>query len=197
MLKPSQNQRSSEGFFQGSERHGRNEAPACGEHDRFVELIEPCVAAIEGFWNLRWRKTHAAPRETPDRPRSRRVGRNAPALAAASAISRSAVRRGSKKYPAFLPYPASGIVFRIPQHQGNRRWREQYATQRDTITEQTPLVVFARGLRIELVASHTVHRLRGAVKSFGLELTGTKYQPTSASAAARRSFILSLSCGRA
>ena len=48
------------------------------EHDRLVELIEPCVAAIDGFWKLRWRRTHAAPGETPDRPRSRRVGRNAP-----------------------------------------------------------------------------------------------------------------------
>jgi uncharacterized protein len=61
---------------------GRNEINAAedprAEHDRTVELIEPCVVAIDVFWKLQWRKMSSVQRDAFARLRSHRVGRNDP-----------------------------------------------------------------------------------------------------------------------
>ena len=46
------------------------------EYDRFVDLLMPCVVALDGYWKRRWTKRSVALREAFDRPRLLRAGRN-------------------------------------------------------------------------------------------------------------------------
>jgi uncharacterized protein len=59
---------------------GRDEINAAedprAEHDKFVDLLEPCVVALNGYWKRRWRKGSGALREAFDRPRLPRPGCN-------------------------------------------------------------------------------------------------------------------------
>ena len=59
---------------------GRDEINAAeeprAEYDKFVDLLAPCVVALDGYWKRRWTKRSAALREALDRPRSLRPGRN-------------------------------------------------------------------------------------------------------------------------
>ena len=69
-------------FVKLGTEEGRDEingaADPRAEHDRFVELIEPCVVAIDAFWKLRWRKMSSGQRDAFARPRRHKVGRNDP-----------------------------------------------------------------------------------------------------------------------
>ena len=59
---------------------GRDEINAAedprAEHDKFADLLEPCVVALNGYWKRRWRKGSGVLREAFDRPRLPRPGRN-------------------------------------------------------------------------------------------------------------------------
>ena len=59
---------------------GRDEINAAeeprAEYDKFVDLLAPCVVALDGYWKRRWTKKPAALREALDRPQSLRPGRN-------------------------------------------------------------------------------------------------------------------------
>lgn len=48
------------------------------EYDQSLDLLEPCVLAIDAYWKLRWRKESTVLREAIGRPRSLRPGRNDP-----------------------------------------------------------------------------------------------------------------------
>jgi uncharacterized protein len=59
---------------------GRDEINAAedprAEYDKFVDLLTPCVVALDGYWKQRSRESSVARREAFDRPRWLRPGRN-------------------------------------------------------------------------------------------------------------------------
>ena len=46
------------------------------EYDKFVDLLMPCVVALDRYWKRRWTKGSGVLREAIDRPRLLRPGRN-------------------------------------------------------------------------------------------------------------------------
>ena len=63
------------GTDEGREEINAAEEPRA-EYDKFVDLLAPCVMALDGYWKRRWTKKSATLRDALDRPRSLRPGRN-------------------------------------------------------------------------------------------------------------------------
>jgi hypothetical protein len=56
------------GTDEGREEINAAEDPR-SEYDKFVDLLMPCVVALDGYWKRRWTKRRGVLREAYDRPR--------------------------------------------------------------------------------------------------------------------------------